>query len=73
MDSSTAAATRPSDIAGIKVIDADTHLTEPHELWTSRAPRGFRDRVPLVKDVEGVATWMFGDTVMGRAGARTKE
>jgi len=30
--------------AGVKVIDVDTHLTEPHDLWTSRAPRGFEDR-----------------------------
>jgi predicted TIM-barrel fold metal-dependent hydrolase len=22
----------------LRVIDADTHLTEPHDLWTSRAP-----------------------------------
>ena len=21
--------------AGLRVIDADTHLTEPHDLWTS--------------------------------------
>jgi predicted TIM-barrel fold metal-dependent hydrolase len=69
MQTLTAAVTRPGEIAGIKVVDADTHLTEPHELWTSRAPLRFRDRVPQVKRVDGVATWMFGDTVMGRAGA----
>ena len=23
---------------GRKVIDVDTHLTEPHDLWTRRAP-----------------------------------
>jgi hypothetical protein len=31
---------------GIQVIDADTHLTEPHDLWTSRAPKQWADRVP---------------------------
>ncbi len=25
---------------GMCIIDADTHLTEPHDLWTSRAPVG---------------------------------
>ena len=25
-------------LEGIKVIDADTHLSEPYDLWTSRAP-----------------------------------
>jgi uncharacterized protein len=35
-------------IAGIKVIDVDTHLTEPADIWTSRAPRKYVDRVPRV-------------------------
>src|SRR5580698_9018944 len=56
-------------IEGIKVVDVDTHLTEPHDLWTSRAPKGLRESVPQVKDVNGVPTWTFGDTVLGRAGA----
>ena len=30
----------------LHVIDADTHLTEPHDLWASRAPHAYRDRVP---------------------------
>lgn len=33
---------------GIKVIDVDTHLTEPADLWTSRAPKHLLDRVPKV-------------------------
>ncbi len=24
--------------ADVRIIDADTHLTEPADLWTSRAP-----------------------------------
>ena len=35
-------------IKGIKVVDVDTHLTEPADLWTSRAPAKFKDRVPRV-------------------------
>jgi predicted TIM-barrel fold metal-dependent hydrolase len=35
-------------IRGIKVIDVDTHLTEPADLWTSRAPKALRSRVPRV-------------------------
>jgi hypothetical protein len=45
----------PESIRGIKVIDVDTHLTEPADLWTSRAPRAYKDPVPrvqLVKDRE---------------------
>jgi uncharacterized protein len=33
---------------GIKIIDVDTHLTEPADLWTSRAPQHLLDRVPKV-------------------------
>ena len=45
-------------LAGLRVIDADTHLTEPHDLWTSRAPAAFEDRVPHVVDVDGEPTWV---------------
>ena len=30
----------------IRVIDADTHLTEPADLWTARIPARFRDEAP---------------------------
>jgi predicted TIM-barrel fold metal-dependent hydrolase len=53
----------------VKVIDADTHLTERHDLWTSRAPAGMKDRMPHVTQVDGQATWVVGDAVLGRAGA----
>ena len=32
--------------ADLRVIDVDTHRTEPRDLWTSRAPRAYADRVP---------------------------
>ena len=34
---------------GIQVIDVDTHLTERHDLWTSRAPRCYEDRLNAAK------------------------
>lgn len=50
-----------------RIIDSDTHLTEPHDLWSSRAPEKYRDRVPQVREVDGVPSWIFnGDTVIGR-------
>ena len=49
-----------------KIIDADTHLTEAHDLWSSRAPAKYRDRLPQVKEVDGIPCWVInGDTVMG--------
>jgi predicted TIM-barrel fold metal-dependent hydrolase len=51
---------------GRKVIDVDTHLTEPHDLWTRRAPAKFKDRVPQVKVKDGVESWVIdGDKLIG--------
>ena len=53
--------------ADLQVIDADTHYTEPHDLWTSRAPAGLAERLPRVVDVDGHPTWAVGETTLGRA------
>ncbi len=49
----------------IAIIDADTHVAEPYDLWTSRLsePR-WGDRVPHVRWVEEIQkdAWFFGDT-----------
>ena len=50
------------------VVDTDTHLTEPRDLWTARAPAKYADRVPRVEDVDGRPTWVFDGLVMGPAG-----
>jgi len=60
----------PDTLDPVRVIDADTHLTEQHDLWTKRAPAAFKDRVPHVTQVDGSATWVVEhDVVLGRAGA----
>jgi len=52
-----------------RVIDADTHMTEVHDLWTRRAPAALLDRVPHVeKDKGGIAQWVVGGEIIGRAG-----
>src|SRR3984893_6274644 len=38
-----------SSRAAIRVIDTDTHVTEPPDLWTSRVPRKMLDDVPHVE------------------------
>jgi len=44
--------------AGLKLIDADSHITEPEDLWTSRAPEKYKDRVPQCRpDEDGVSYW----------------
>lgn len=54
-------------LEGIAVVDADTHLTEPHDLWTSRAPKGWEERVPQVREVKGRLMWTIDGNVFGRA------
>ncbi|MDB6160053.1 MAG: amidohydrolase, partial [Gammaproteobacteria bacterium] len=50
----------------LKVIDADTHLTEPHDLWIKRAPAALRQRVPQVKMHQGQMSWVIdGDKSIG--------
>lgn len=46
----------------IAVIDVDSHLTEPADLWTSRLPRKFRERSPHVAwdDKRGRDCWQVG-------------
>ncbi len=55
----------PGDVL---VVDTDTHLTEPRDLWTSRAPAKYVDRVPRVETVDGRDTWVFDGVVLGMAG-----
>jgi predicted TIM-barrel fold metal-dependent hydrolase len=53
----------------VRVIDADTHMTEVHDLFTSRAPKGFEDRVPRVTDIDGAAWWTVEGAPLGPARA----
>lgn len=48
-----------SAASGLKVIDVDTHLSEPEDLWTKRSPAKFRDRVPQIGEVDGRVTWVI--------------
>src|SRR5260370_30536062 len=47
----------------IRVVDADTHLTEPADLWTARIPERFRDQAPRVQldEATGKWRWRIGD------------
>jgi hypothetical protein len=50
-------------MSGYTIIDADTHVTESPDLWTSRAPASMRDRVPyVVMGDDGSQRWVLGGT-----------
>lgn len=62
----TATLDQPQAKSTIKIIDADTHLTEPHDMWVKRAPAAIRDRVPQVKMLDGIRSWVIdGDKSIG--------
>jgi predicted TIM-barrel fold metal-dependent hydrolase len=67
----TTTATHGADelFAGIKVIDTDAHWSEPADLWTSRAPAAYRDRVPQIKEINGKRRWYIDDIPLARPGA----
>ena len=55
----------------IKIIDSDTHYSEPADLWTSRVPSKLRELVPhqVGNDDDGYAWHVNGDEVLSaRAG-----
>ena len=37
----------------VKVIDADSHLTPLNDLWSSRAPQAYKNRVLHVEKIDG--------------------
>lgn len=54
---------------GRKVIDVDTHLTEPHDLWTRRAPKHLGRRVPQVRLINGKRSWVIDENIVINEGA----
>lgn len=56
-------------LAGLKLIDSDTHYSEPYDLWTSRAPAKYKDKVPQVRHAsDGKLHWFFNGHEMFAAG-----
>src|ERR1700722_13717084 len=55
---------------GRKVIDVDTHLTEPHDLWTRRAPKHLLARVPQVRVINGKRSWVIDEKIIITEGAQ---
>ncbi|MFA7587400.1 MAG: amidohydrolase family protein [Novosphingobium sp.] len=55
-------------LAGIRIVDCDTHFTEPPDIFTSRAPARLKDKVPCQKVHDGVTRWFVGDRDFGIVG-----
>jgi uncharacterized protein len=69
VDYSTQSGGLDPSLAGIKIVDTDTHITEAPDLFTSRAPAKYKAKVPYVKqDADGVERWYVGDRNFGSMG-----
>ena len=52
-----------NSIQDLAIIDVDSHISEPHDLWTSRAPASYKDRVPRVGELNGNRCWIVDGDV----------
>src|SRR4051794_7897958 len=57
-------------VTDIAIIDTDTHVVEPPDLWTSRLSSKWGDRVPHVRwdDTVGEEAWFTSDQRLGAVG-----
>jgi predicted TIM-barrel fold metal-dependent hydrolase len=51
-----------------RVVDVDTHVTEPPDTWTSRVPRKWVDDVPHIERIKGRDMWVAGGTKLAIPG-----
>jgi len=53
---------------GIKIVDCDTHFTEPPDLFQKNAPASMKDKLPRVVRVNGADRWFIGEKDFGSIG-----
>lgn len=66
MEGSAVMAAVQSAVADVRIIDTDSHIIEPADLWTSRLPASWGDDRLHVQwnDRWGAEVWMLGDTAL---------
>jgi predicted TIM-barrel fold metal-dependent hydrolase len=50
------------------VVDVDSHLTEPPDVWTARVPASRRDEVPHIERIDGQDVWYANGERLGAPG-----
>tara|TARA_R110001606_G_scaffold381211_1_gene542235 strand:+ start:19406 stop:20683 length:1278 start_codon:yes stop_codon:yes gene_type:complete len=53
----------------IKIVDVDTHLSEPGDLWTARLPQSMKSKAPYIKRVGAMDYWHIGDEIISPGAA----
>jgi predicted TIM-barrel fold metal-dependent hydrolase len=49
----------PLGAPGYRLVDSDSHINEPPDLWTSRVPAKFKDRAPRMEHFEQGDAWVL--------------
>jgi predicted TIM-barrel fold metal-dependent hydrolase len=49
----------PFGAPGYRLVDSDSHINEPPDLWTSRVPARFKDRAPRMEHFELGDAWVL--------------
>ena len=52
----------------VAVIDVDSHLTEPPDVWTARMPKALHEQVPHIERINGQDVWMAAGERIGAPG-----
>ncbi len=58
-------------LGDLRIVDCDSHLTEPSDLWTSRVPSSMRDRVPVQRTIDGRTSWFLDGQGWASIGGNT--
>jgi predicted TIM-barrel fold metal-dependent hydrolase len=53
---------------GIKIVDCDTHFSEPPDLFEGRLPAKFKDKAPVMRRVDGFDKWFVDGKNFGLSG-----
>jgi uncharacterized protein len=61
----------PDPLDGIPIIDCDAHFTEPPDLWSSRVPAAWQDRMPIQKTIDGKTSWYVDGELWASTGGNT--
>ena len=54
----------------VPIVDVDSHVAEPEDLWTSRMPARLGDAIPRVvwDEAAGESRWKVGDVLLSAVG-----
>ena len=58
-----------STLSDMFILDADSHWSEPADLFTRDAPAALKGRVPHHEEIDGVRMWVMDGQPIGAAGA----